>query len=199
MKESSWYRAYLDVWDRSDVEGVLTFVADDVDFADVGAGHAFRGKEKMARFVRKSFQLVPDANFDLVDGAELGDSYWYEWIMQPMGVRGVSVGRTRDGKMVSTTGITGMRPHSRFRGLQTRPKPLGLAAGRGATLLVVRILELIHSIPSEESSHRGGSAPGAGCRGAVAGRRIVLTVLRGGTGAAALPRAVIRSFSGCDM
>jgi ketosteroid isomerase-like protein len=96
---TSWYRAYLDAWDRCDVEGVLSFVTDDVDFADVGAGHAFRGKEKMARFVRKSFELVPDVTFDLVEGAEFGDSYWYEWIMRPMGVRGASVGRTREGKM----------------------------------------------------------------------------------------------------
>jgi ketosteroid isomerase-like protein len=99
--ENNWYRAYLDAWGRSDVEGVLAFVADDVDFADVGAGHAFRGKEKMARFVRKSFELVPDVTFDLIDGAEFGDSYWYEWIMRPMGVCGVSVGRTRHGKMAS--------------------------------------------------------------------------------------------------
>jgi ketosteroid isomerase-like protein len=96
---SNWYRSYLDAWGAADVEAVLALVTDDVDFADVGAGHAFVGKDKMKRFVSKSFELVPGVTFDLVDGAEHGDVYYYEWIMQPMGVRGVSVGRTRDGKM----------------------------------------------------------------------------------------------------
>jgi hypothetical protein len=96
-----WYEGYLDSWGTGDVDKVTAWVTDDVEFEDVGAGHKLTGKDRMAKFVAKSFELVPGATFDFVGGVELGDSYYYEWVMQPMGVRGVSVGQRRDGKMAS--------------------------------------------------------------------------------------------------
>ncbi len=94
-----WFKDYLDAWATGNTTKVTDFVTDDVDFEDVGAGHKLTGKERMAKFVNKSFQLVPGATFDFIGGAEFGDDYHFEWVMQPHGIRGVSVGKRRDGKM----------------------------------------------------------------------------------------------------
>lgn len=94
-----WFKDYLDAWATGDATKVTDFVTDDVDFEDVGAGHKLTGKERMANFVNKSFQLVPGATFEFIGGAEFGDDYHFEWVMQPHGIRGVSVGKRRDGKM----------------------------------------------------------------------------------------------------
>lgn len=96
-----WFEDYLDSWASGDVSKVTDWVTDDVEFEDVGAGHRLTGKERMTKFVAASFKAVPDAFFELVGGEELGDAYYYEWVMQPMGVRGVSVGRRRDGKIAA--------------------------------------------------------------------------------------------------
>jgi ketosteroid isomerase-like protein len=94
-----WFKEYLDAWGTGDVDKVTDWMTDDVTFEDVGAGHKMTSKAHMAKFVAASFTKVPDATFDFVGGAELGDSYYYEWVMQPMGLRGVSVGRREDGKI----------------------------------------------------------------------------------------------------
>jgi ketosteroid isomerase-like protein len=94
-----WFKEYLDAWATGDVDKVTEWVTDDVEFEDVGAGHKAIGKDQFAKFVARSFKVVPGASFDFVGGEELGDSYFYEWVMQPMGVRGVSVGHRRGGKM----------------------------------------------------------------------------------------------------
>lgn len=96
---SVWFEEYLGAWATGDVDKVVAWVTDDVEFEDVGAGHKVVGKDRMAKFVARSFKVVPGAHFDFIGGADLGDHYAYEWVMQPMGVRGVSVGRRRDGKI----------------------------------------------------------------------------------------------------
>lgn len=96
---ASWFEAYLTSWESNDAEAVAAFACDDVEFEDVGAGHRFVGRDRLAKFAAKSFQLVPGATFDFVGGAQLGDDYHFEWVMQPMGVRGASVGCLRDGKI----------------------------------------------------------------------------------------------------
>lgn len=96
---TDWFGEYLQAWETNDPERVAAFVCDDVDFEDVGAGHHLTGRDRMVSFAAKSFELVPGATFDLVRGEQLGDHCHFEWVMQPMGVRGVSVGRLRDGKI----------------------------------------------------------------------------------------------------
>jgi hypothetical protein len=95
----SWFVEYLKSWETNDPEAVAAFACEDVEFEDVGAGHRLVGRDRLAKFAAKSFKLVPGATFDFVDGAQLGDDYHFEWVMQPMGVRGASVGRLRDGKI----------------------------------------------------------------------------------------------------
>ncbi|MHB8465970.1 MAG: nuclear transport factor 2 family protein [Acidimicrobiales bacterium] len=98
---SSWFEQYLGAWESGDVENVTAWVTDDVAFEDVGAGHKVEGKNAMATFVAASFAAVPGARFDFVGGADLGDSYYMEWVMRPMGIRGVSVGTRRNGKIAA--------------------------------------------------------------------------------------------------
>ena len=96
---ATWIEDYLGAWGGTDVEKVVEWMTDDVDFEDVTMGHRNQGKDKVRRFVAACFEQVPDARYEVIGTAEQGDSYWVEWIMQPMGVRGASVGRTRDGKI----------------------------------------------------------------------------------------------------
>jgi len=98
---ATWFEEYLASWESGEVANVTAWVTDDVAFEDVGAGHKLNGKTAMAAFVLASFKAVPDARFDFVGGAELGDSYFMEWVMQPVGIRGVSVGTRRGGKIAT--------------------------------------------------------------------------------------------------
>jgi len=50
-------------------------------------------------FVKASFRNVPEARFEFVRGHDDGRAYAIEWVMQPMGVRGVSVGTLEAGRI----------------------------------------------------------------------------------------------------
>jgi ketosteroid isomerase-like protein len=97
---TTWFEQYLACWDNHDVEGVLAWMTDDALYEDVTLGHAARGRDGLRRFVEASFANVPQAKMDFVGGFDDGESYAFQWVMQPMGVRGASVGRLRDGKIV---------------------------------------------------------------------------------------------------
>jgi hypothetical protein len=77
----------------------MAFFTDDIEFEDTTLGHAASGAEQMRRFVAAAFRTVPDARFDYVRHLSTGREYAIEWIMQPMNVRGVSIGRLRDGRI----------------------------------------------------------------------------------------------------
>jgi ketosteroid isomerase-like protein len=98
--EQQWFKDYLDSWATNDVDAVLAFAHDDIVYEDTTIGHAARGIQGFRKFVAASFRNVPDASFDYVHLETMGDAYFLEWVMQPMGVRGVSVGRRADGKMI---------------------------------------------------------------------------------------------------
>lgn len=95
----TWYERYLASWDTLDVDKVLDWFTDDCVFEDTTIGHGAHGLRQMRQFVEASFRNVPDARFEFVRGHDDGESYAIEWIMQPMNVRGASVGRLRDGKI----------------------------------------------------------------------------------------------------
>jgi ketosteroid isomerase-like protein len=96
---ATWFEEYLGAWATEDVDKVMAWMDDDIEFEDTTVGHKATGKERMAKFVAGSFKAVPGAWFDFVKGADMGDDYYIEWIMQPANVRGVSVGTRRDGKI----------------------------------------------------------------------------------------------------
>jgi ketosteroid isomerase-like protein len=96
---SDFFVDYLESWKTGDVEAVMAFFTDDVVYEDTTINHGARGDRQMRTFVEASFRNVPDAHFDHVGHHTDGTSYAIEWVMQPMGVRGVSIGTLRDGKI----------------------------------------------------------------------------------------------------
>ena len=48
---------------------------------------------------KASFDNVPDATFDYIGHVMADTDFAVEWVMQPMNVRGVSIGKLRDGKV----------------------------------------------------------------------------------------------------
>lgn len=96
---ATWFEEYLDAWKAEDVDKVMAWYTDDIVFEDTTAGHKATGAAQMTKFVRGSFKAAPGASFEFVKGVDIGDDYYCEWIMQPMGVRGVSVGTRRDAKI----------------------------------------------------------------------------------------------------
>jgi ketosteroid isomerase-like protein len=97
----NFFRDYLAAWDTLDVDTVMAFFTDDIEYRDTTIGHGASGTEAMRQFVAASFKNVPDARFEYVRHHSTGDDYAIEWIMQPMGVVGVSVGSLRDGKIAA--------------------------------------------------------------------------------------------------
>lgn len=95
-----WIEQYFEAWAGKDASKVAEFVADDVDFEDTTMRHRMRSKAAFTKFVQACFVQVPEMRYDLVDMQVRDDGYWVEWIMQPMGLRGASVGKVRDGKIV---------------------------------------------------------------------------------------------------
>ena len=92
---------YFAAWNGTDADAVAAFVTEDVEFEDVTAGHRCSGRHQFRRFVEICNERVPDARYEVVDSRLLGDAYWVEWVMQPMGVRGASVGSLRDGRIAA--------------------------------------------------------------------------------------------------
>jgi ketosteroid isomerase-like protein len=101
MAQTTWFEDYLAAWNTEQVDKVMAWMADDIEYEDTTIGHSVSGTKQMTRFVEQSFAAVPGASFDYVTGADLGEGYYIEWVMQPMGVRGVSVGTRRDGRIVA--------------------------------------------------------------------------------------------------
>jgi hypothetical protein len=100
---SSWVDEYFAAWNGTDVESVVHWMTDDVEFEDVTAGHLSQGKDEARRFVAACYKRVPDARYEVVASRTSVDGYWVEWVMHARGkdIRGASVGVLRDGKIAS--------------------------------------------------------------------------------------------------
>jgi ketosteroid isomerase-like protein len=94
-----YFTSYFDAWDNLDLERVMAFFAEDIVYEDTTVGAIARGTEQMRKFVKDSFRRVPDARFEFVHAFSTGTDYAMEWVMQPMGVRGLSIGKMHDGKI----------------------------------------------------------------------------------------------------
>ena len=95
----AWFEEYLASWATLDVEQVARWFDDDCTYRDMTINHGAQGIDQLRKFVKASFRNVPDARFEFVRGHADDDGYSIEWIMHPMNVPGVSVGRLRDGKI----------------------------------------------------------------------------------------------------
>jgi ketosteroid isomerase-like protein len=95
------FKDYLDSWATNDVDTVVSFFTDDIVYEDTTINHGATGMKQLRRFIPASFTNVPHASFDYINHVSDGTSYAVEWIMQPMNVRGVSIGTLRDGKIAT--------------------------------------------------------------------------------------------------
>jgi ketosteroid isomerase-like protein len=98
---TNFFKDYLDSWATNDVDTVFAFFTDDIVYEDTTISHGATGEKQMRRFLRASFTNVPGASFDYIGHISDGTNYAIEWIMQPMAVRGVSIGTLRDGKIAT--------------------------------------------------------------------------------------------------
>jgi steroid delta-isomerase-like uncharacterized protein len=98
---TTWIEGYFEAWSGRDVEKVVAYMTEDVEFEDVGAGHRSHGKDEVRRFVEACHRRVPDATYSVVQSRADTDTYWVEWVMHARGVdvRGASVGLLRDAKI----------------------------------------------------------------------------------------------------
>lgn len=96
---STFFADYLAAWGSLDVDEVMSFLSDDIVYEDTTIGHGATGEAEMRRFVRASFENVPDARFEYVRHHSTDSDFAVEWVMHPMNVRGVSVGRLRGGRI----------------------------------------------------------------------------------------------------
>jgi hypothetical protein len=94
---SNFFADYLASWETLDVDAVMAFFTEDIEYRDTTIGHGASGAKQMRRFVKASFANVPDARFEYVRHHSTGEDYAIEWVMHPMGVAGVSIGSLRDG------------------------------------------------------------------------------------------------------
>ncbi len=96
---SNYFADYLAAWNTNDVDAVMAFFTDDIEFEDTTIAHGARGATQMRRFVQAAFDNMPDVRIQYVRHHSTGTEYAMEWLMEPMNVRGVSVGKLRDGKI----------------------------------------------------------------------------------------------------
>lgn len=99
MTAATWLVDYFAAWDKGDGDAVAAFMTDDVEYEDVTLGHVFHGTDAVKTFVAESAAKVPGMSFDIVTSASDDEAYFAEWVMQPLGLRGTSVGIRRDGKI----------------------------------------------------------------------------------------------------
>lgn len=97
----SWLLDYFDAWNRNDGAAVASYMTEDIVYEDMALRHRVEGNDQIPTFVQQSEEFVPGATFDVTSHVVTDDGYTAEWIMQPMGVHGASVGTLRDGKIAT--------------------------------------------------------------------------------------------------
>ena len=98
---ATWYKEYLDSWATNDVEAVASWFTEDIVYEDTTLGHIATGPAEIRQFIKGSFTKAPGMTFEFVSGVDNGHVFAIEWIMQPVALRGCSIGTMRDGKISS--------------------------------------------------------------------------------------------------
>lgn len=99
MTETTAIERYFAAWNAGDADAIMAALDTDVVLEDVPSGHVARGPGEARAFVDGALEKVPGASYDVVSSHISGDAFVVEWIMQPIGLRGASVGSLRDGRI----------------------------------------------------------------------------------------------------
>lgn len=94
-------RKYYADWDSGDLDAIASWFDDDVVLEDVPTGHVARGLEEARAFVGGALKMAPGASYELISVLVDGEQFAAEWVMQPAGLHGASVGTLRDGKVAT--------------------------------------------------------------------------------------------------
>ncbi len=82
--------AFMDAWNAHDVEGIVSFFADDCEFhASVGPelmGASYAGRDEIRRGVTAFFERFPDGRFEDATAWVAGDRGASEWTFVSGGV-----------------------------------------------------------------------------------------------------------------
>jgi ketosteroid isomerase-like protein len=97
----AWLRQYYADWDSGDVEAITSWFDDDVVLEDVPTGHVARGAIEARTFVTGALKMAPGASYEVISILADGEQFAAEWVMQPAGLHGASVGTARNGKVVT--------------------------------------------------------------------------------------------------
>lgn len=99
--DASWVKRYYADWDSGDAEAISAWFDDDVVLEDVPTGHIATGASEARAFVDGALKLAPGANYEVLAALVSGEQFAVEWVMQPAGLHGASVGTVRNGKVLT--------------------------------------------------------------------------------------------------
>jgi ketosteroid isomerase-like protein len=99
--DTAWLRQYYADWDSGDVDAITSWFDEDVVLEDVPTGHTAHGAEEARTFVSGALKTAPGASYEVISVLADGEKFAAEWVMQPAGLRGASVGTMRNGKVAS--------------------------------------------------------------------------------------------------
>lgn len=99
--DASWVKDYYAAWDSGDAEAISAWFHEEVVLEDVPTGHVARGAVEARAFVQGALRLAPGARYEVLAALVSGEQFAAEWVMQPAGLHGASVGTVRNGKVVT--------------------------------------------------------------------------------------------------
>ena len=99
--DAAWLRRYYADWDSGDLEAITSWFDEDVVLEDVPTGHVARGTDEARTFVSGALKMAPGASYEVISVLVDGEQFAVEWIMQPAGLHGASIGTVRNGKVAT--------------------------------------------------------------------------------------------------
>lgn len=99
--DTTWLRQYYADWDSADLEAITSWLDKDVVLEDVPTGHVARGADEARAFVSGALKMAPGASYEVLSVLADGEQFAVEWVMQPAGLRGASIGTVRNGKVAT--------------------------------------------------------------------------------------------------
>ena len=111
--DAAWLRQYYADWDSGDVDAITSWFADDVVLEDIPTGHVARGAAEARTFVSAALKMAPRASYEVISALADGERFAAEWVMQPAGLHGASVGTVRDGKLATNRDFWDASPMKR--------------------------------------------------------------------------------------
>ena len=71
-----------EVWNRHDVDGILEFFDDDLEYVDQALGLHFSSKAELGDFVAATFDAMPDRSFELTSSLADASHFAAEAVMR---------------------------------------------------------------------------------------------------------------------